>query len=235
MDLYLTVKGEKYIGDRNGELILSNYGRVMVREDMIGMIDIEKLREKFIEVLKEKGYKIYNGKKIEYHYTNYSINDGGNLDILSNLKNITDNFMLFLIKYNINEFEDAFETFLEDVECIKENLRSILKPVWFRYSRLKWDKDHLNKVKNNIENNKMIKEIVLYDVPFRLEDSKLILLQKFELDLTEDIYSNEIKKDCYYKTVHLGIKKIDRVEIYLNQFEKIEEIIITTIGDCIKK
>lgn len=258
-ELYFMGEGEVYIG--NIYFLLSTYGRILIREDKIGSVDTNKLAKKAVQELEEQGYRVQHNEKIIYHLKNASISTDDNLEILSNLTNITDEFMLFLINYKMNKFEDAFKYFLKGVEYTREDRVSMLKPVWIRYSKLKWNKKNLEKVKKDIEKKKerqeriakclledkeieaekrtdykRIKEIVLYDVTFRLENSKLILLQKFELELNlkEMLVISKNSLDDY-ETVHLGIKKIDRMEICYDKFGGIREIIITAIGKCMKK
>lgn len=122
---------------------------------------------------------------------------------------LSDKFMLYLIENNRKvTFDEALMEFsqykfnLSDFS--RQTVYSLLKPVHYRYT--KYDKGSLLGLADSIKYPKQPrifpKEIILYDVPCTVNNSKLQLLDDFKLDLTD---MNE--NSCYcrkLKCLYLG-------------------------------
>ena len=123
---------------------------------------------------------------------------------------LSDKFMLYLIE---NSKKVTFDEALMEFSQYKFNLTdfsrqtvySLLKPVYYRYEKYtRNDKNSLLGLADSIKYPKQLrtfpKEIILYDVPCIVNNSKLQLLDDFELDLIDmnenSCYCRELK--CLY-------------------------------------
>ena len=190
----------------------------MVREQAIIM---EKGRVYINErlVVKDVNYDV----AIKTQFPNYGINYGeikyeylkyGTLSttLLQGYITVSDSFMAFLIDSQVIDFNQAIAQFQSGLSF--QDVRSLLKPVFARYSLAKMNPDDLIKIRNNIRVRKP-KKITLYDVPVVLQNSRLRLLDNFNIDLTEEEFVNNDYNN--YKCVYLGrIRKFDKVEIEMD-------------------
>ena len=150
-----------------------------------------------------------NYGEIKYGYLKY-----GTLStaLLQGYITVSDSFMDFLIANQVIDFNQAIARFQSGLSF--QDVHSLLKPVFVRYSLAKMNPHDLIKIKNNIEVRKP-KKITLYDVPVVLQDSWLRLLDNFSIDLTEEEFVNNGYSN--YKCVYLGrIRKFDKVEIEMD-------------------
>ena len=155
-------------------------------------------------------------------YTHSTLRDF-NVGVLLTYFNVTDYFLERLIRENINcSFENIY--FLKDIPLGDIDKYSLLKPVYHRYISTKKNKpsvlrkieDNLkkrNKESYNIDYDKM----VLYDVPCFIKNSKLRILDKLWIDISEflEISVNGNYIPCVFNCLSLGVDKFDRVEIML--------------------
>lgn len=230
MDLYLTTTNHNEIFRGNGAIVLSSLGRIYVLPNYINNAYVEYNYSEFllninnIKTISSKQIKDFNdyGKKygeIIYKYNNISVDTS---ELVNYLK-VSNSFMIFLIDNNINtSFENIIQNYtLELLRLSVNDIHSLLKPVYARYMMAKRNPKNLISIRENINNYSNgcnIRKVTLYDVPGIIENSELRLLDKFWIDLTENI---EIKtpNSLYftyqnYKCLSLGnIKKFDKVEI----------------------
>ena len=157
-------------------------------------------------------------------YTHSTLRDF-NVGVLLTYFNVTDYFLERLIRENINcSFENIY--FLKDIPLGDIDKYSLLKPVYHRYISTKKNKpsvlrkieDNLkkrNKESYNIDYDKM----VLYDVPCFIKNSKLRILDKLWIDISEflEIPVNGNYIPCVFNCLSLGVNKFDRVEIILEK------------------
>ena len=148
-----------------------------------------------------------------------------NVSILLTYFNIGDYFLARLMREEINcPFEEI--PFLKEIYLSDIDKHSLLKPVYYRYmltkknnfSALKIIGDNLkkrNKESYNIDYDKM----VLYDIPCVIKDSKLRILDKLWIDISEflEIPVNGNYIPCVFNCLSLGVDKFDRVEIILEK------------------
>lgn len=108
---------------------------------------------------------------------------------------LSDNFMLYLIENNIKvTFDEALMEFSQYkfnlINFSRQTVHSLLRPVYYRYKKYnRNDKNSLLGLADSIKYPKQPKtfpkEIILYDVPCIVNNSKLQLLDDFELDLID--------------------------------------------------
>ena len=148
-----------------------------------------------------------------------------NLGELLGYFKIGDYFLERLIRENINcSFENIY--FLKDIPLSDTDKYSLLKSVHYRYISIKRNNyralkvigDNLkkrNKESYNIDYDKM----VLYDVPCFIKNSKLRILDKLWIDISEflEIPVNGNYIPCVFNCLSLGVNKFDRVEIILEK------------------
>lgn len=116
---------------------------------------------------------------------------------------LSDKFMLYLIENNKKvTFDEALMEFSQYkfnlINFSRQTVYSLLKPVYYRYEKYtRNDKNSLLGLADSIKYPKQPKifpkEIILYDVPCIVNNSKLQLLDDFELDLTD---MNENSRHC---------------------------------------
>lgn len=165
-------------------------------------------------------------QKIMYEY--FNVDESLKLmDSLSQYIEVSDLFMLYLIdKKIIGNFEKAVSGFfLKNNWVLKEDLKNcLLKPVYIRFSYL-IHKSDCNKIKDNIKNQKMTDEVVLYDVPCKLKNSELIIFDYLKINLKDYVDDSYYEFDCIYlgeilfKEIRFKIKT-GNVEIYLLKIKK---------------
>ncbi len=138
-------------------------------------------------------------QKIKYEY--FNVDESLKLiDSLSQYIKISDLFMSYLIdKKIIGDFEKAVSGFFHKNNWIlKEDLKNcLLKPVYIRFSYLIHTSD-CNKIKENIKNQKMTDEVVLYDVPCKLKNSELIIFDYLKINLKDYVADSYYELDCIY-------------------------------------
>lgn len=139
---------------------------------------------------------------------------------------ISDIFMVFLIDNSCRSFDWAIKRFLEKyykIYTITQTAYSLLKPVFVRYKYQ--DERSLSKIRTNILNGNIVKEVVLYDVPCIIRGSKLELLKELKIDLSDNI---GIFNSCYdVKCLSLGIETFREVRIEIKGYDN---IVITMLG-----
>ena len=142
-------------------------------------------------------------QKIEYEY--FNVDESFMLmNSLSKYIEVSDLFMSYLIdNMIINNFEKAvFDFFSEYKSPIKEDLKNcLLKPVYNRYSHI--HRSYHEKIRDNIKNKKMPKEIVLYDVPCKFENSELIIFDYLRINLRDYVADSYDELNCIYLGVTL--------------------------------
>lgn len=162
-------------------------------------------------------------QKIEYEYLN--VDESSMLwNSLIKYIYISDLFMLYLIdNMIINNFEKAASDFFyEHKSPIKEDLKNcLLKPVYNRYSHIY--RSYHEKVRDNIKNKKMPKEIVLYDVPCKLENSELIIFNYLRINLRDYVADSYDELNCIY----LGVASFKKIRFKIKK----SNVIITFITD----
>lgn len=123
---------------------------------------------------------------------------------------LSNKFMLYLIENNEKiTFDEALTEFSQYkfnlINFSRETVHSLLRPVYYRYQKYtRNDKNSLLGLADDIKYPKhprtFPKEIILYDIPYIVNNSKLQLLDGFELDLTDmnenSCYCRELK--CLY-------------------------------------
>ena len=152
-------------------------------------------------------------QKIEYEYLN--VDESFMLrNSLSKYIEISDLFMSYLIDNTVtSNFEKAVSSFFHEYKSpIKEDLKNcLLKPVYNRYSYI--HRSYHEKIKDNIKNKKIPKEIVLYDVPCKLENSEFIIFNYLKINLRDYVADSYDELNCIYlggtffKKIRFKIKK----------------------------
>lgn len=186
------------------QAIITEKGRVYINEKLV-------VKDVNYDVAIKTQFPNYgrNYGEIKYEYLKYNILP---TTLLQGYINISDSFMFFLIDNQIIDFNQAIARFQSGLSL--EDVRSLLKPVFVRYSLAKRSPHDLIKIRNNIGVRKP-KKITLYDVPIVLQDSRLRLLDNFSIDLMEEEFINNDYNN--YKCVYLGrIRKFDKVEIEMD-------------------
>ena len=138
-------------------------------------------------------------QKIKYEY--FNVDESFMLrNSLSKYIEISDLFMSYLIDNAVtSNFEKAVSGFFHKNNWIlKEDLKNcLLKPVYIRFSYLIHTSD-CNKIKENIKNQKMTDEVVLYDVPCKLKNSELIIFDYLKINLKDYVADSYYELDCIY-------------------------------------
>lgn len=186
------------------QAIITEKGRVYINERLV-------VKDVNYDVAIKTQFPNYgrNYGEIKYEYLKY-----GTLStaLLQGYITVSDSFMAFLIDSQVIDFNQAIAQFQSGLSF--QDVRSLLKPVFARYSLAKMNPDDLIKIRNNIGVRKP-KKITLYDVPVILQNSWLRLLDNFNIDLTEEEFVNNDYNN--YKCVYLGrIRKFDKVEIEMD-------------------
>lgn len=142
--------------------------------------------------------------------------------------NITDYFLERLIKENINcSFENI--NFIKNISLSEIDKHSLLKPVYYRYiSTKRHNPSALKIIENNLKNKNTesysinYEKMVLYDVPCIIQNSKLRILDKLWIDISEyfDIMIDGKYTSYIFNCLSLGVNKFDRVEIILEKVDK---------------
>lgn len=210
---------EKVMG--NKWVIGSNFGRVYIN-----------FRVKDYEVITSNKLRI--GKEIislpvqtQYNNITYTHSNLRTTDVSSLLLyfKVTDFFLERLIRENINcYFENIY--FLKDIPLSEIDKHSLLKPVYYRYISTKKNspsvlKAIMDKLKNRNKESMVIdyEQIVLYDIPCIIKESKLRILDNLWIDISEDLEITENERVNYYvfNCLSLGVTKFSRVEIVLEE------------------
>lgn len=195
-------------------LYMSSLGRIYCLSNMF-FIEYHNEEPYVVHDTKRKSYSIkelqsklfQNGlnmkQKIEYEY--FNVDESSILmDSLSKYIEVSDLFMLYLIdNMIINNFEKAASDFFyEHKSPIKKDWKNcLLKPVYNRYSHI--HRSYHEKIRDNIKNKKMPKEIVLYDVPCKLENSELIIFDYLKINLRDYVADSYDELSCIYLGVTL--------------------------------
>lgn len=207
----------------NGDIILTSVGRIYLEKNMKESVELmTSIRNTMI-----KDFNLSIIKKEREFTLDTRIYLKDNLIVNSYLK-ISNLFMRYLIENKINVGYEALNMqdittgivkkigYLEFKTLSDDDIHSLLKPVYYRYwyNRNK----NLSGVLESIQDNYLPEKIVLYNVKCYIENSKLKLLDYFEIDLSETLYLEKIKKWKEYKCVSLGdIQEFDKVEILFNK------------------
>lgn len=225
MNLYLTTTNHKEIFRGNGAIVLSSLGRVYILPNYMNNVSLKYNYSEFI--LNINNIKTFSSKQIKdfntygtrygdiiYEYNNGSINTSEFVKYLE----VSNSFMTFLIENNINiSFEYAVKNYSSLLSF--DDIKSLLKPVYIRYMMARKNPQNLIKIRKNIT-VRNTRKVVLYDVPYIIENSRLRLLDNFWIDLKENI-EVKIQNPPYftyrdYMCLSIGnIKKFDKVEIEL--------------------
>lgn len=152
-------------------------------------------------------------QKIEYEY--FNVDESFMLrNSLSKYIEISDLFMSYLIDNTVtSNFEKAVSSFFHEYKSpIKEDLKNyLLKPVYNRYFHI--NRNYHKKIRDNIRDKKMPKEVVLYDVPCKLENSELIIFNYLKINLRDYVADSYDELNCIYlggtffKKIRFKIKK----------------------------
>lgn len=200
-------KNEKIFMNEN--LIITSNSRIYIKENLKcdKQVLFEVLDKKFPNSSKNYEEKIYIYERL-----------GNNLDGLEEVIQETNMFMLYLIENNAYDFFKALREYKTHIS--QEETYSLFKPVFQRYKHLKKDYTNLEKIRRDILNSKYsnyrkIKKVTLYNVPCRIENSYLKIINNFWIDLREVEYIKEYGYQTF-DCISLGeIKEFDRVEIEL--------------------
>ena len=147
-----------------------------------------------------------------------------NVGMLLRYFKTSDYFLENLINENINcPFEEI--PFLNNILLSDTDKHSLLKPVYHRYISTKKNNPlYLQKVlKKLIERKKIISDaiyydkMVLYDVPCIIENSKLRILDRFKIDISEYAKIGGRYFSDKFSCISLGVSKFDRVEIIFEE------------------
>ena len=224
--MYLKNVDEKieFYGKRN-EGIVTSLGRIYLEENIRISNDLmSELKHKARELKLKEEFLSGEKKEIEY-ILDKVIFLKENMELSSYLK-ISNLFMRCLIE---NKVEDEYEKlnmryivkgiidklgYLEFDNLSDNDIHSLLKPVYYRYwcNRNK----NMSKVLVGTNYNNLPEKIILYDVECKIVNSKLKLLDRFEVDLSEVICVD--MKCLEYKCVSLGeVTRFNKVEINFNK------------------
>lgn len=188
--------------DKNKNYIISNCGRVL----FIG--NEQRIKRTINRYCRNSCYKrlILTREAIELNQSQ--------IKLLMLYLHYADKFLLFLIENNFRDFNSAIREY-DDYKYFDmltyEEKESLLKPVYYRYSR-KTSKElrnlEIKLKKEEIHECNLPKKLVLYNLPYKLIDSQLEVLGLLKLDLREKMYGN------HYNSYFLGkIKEFDKIEI----------------------
>lgn len=151
-----------------------------------------------------------------------------NVGMLLRYFKTSDYFLENLINENINcPFEEI--PFLNNILLSDTDKHSLLKPVYHRYISTKKNNPlYLQKVLKKLKARKNIisdaiyyDKMVLYDVPCIIENSKLRILDRFKIDISESaVIRDEASRKYFsygFNCISLGVSKFDRVEIIFEE------------------
>ena len=150
-----------------------------------------------------------------------------NVGVLRRYFETSDNFLEELINENINcPFENI--PFLNDIDLSDTDKHSLLKPVYHRYISTKRNNPLYlqNILKKLIERKNIISDaiyydkMVLYDVPCIIENSKLRILDRFKIDISEYVKIGGRYFSDEFSCISLGVSKFDRVEIIFEEINR---------------
>lgn len=208
-------------------MIFFKYGRIYILSTYYKQYDERRkvlmFSEKDIpinELINSIGYK-----ELEYTYTNMRMDTREAIRYIK----IGNKIMKKLIEKDLDiSYSEALERFKNPLNLTPEENNSLLKPIYTRYNKLK-RMGNIEKVKRDLDNIDIskTKEIVFYNVPYELKDSRLKVIGDLWIDLREYIGMDE------YYCISMGrVKKIDEIRIKFQQpayttFEiEIKEIIL---------
>lgn len=162
-------------------------------------------------------------QKIEYEY--FNVDESFMLrNSLSKYIEISDLFMSYLIDNTVtSNFEKAVSGFfLKNNWVLKEDLKNcLLKPVYNRYFHI--NRNYHKKIRDNIRDKKMPKEVVFYDVPCKLKNSELIIFDYLKINLKDYVDDSYYEFDCIY----LGVVSFKEIRFKIKK----SNVIITFITD----
>lgn len=150
-----------------------------------------------------------------------------NVGVLRRYFETSDNFLENLINENINcPFEEI--PFLNNIFLSDTDKHSLLKPVYHRYISTKRNNPLYlqNILKKLTERKKIISDaiyydkMVLYDVPCIIENSKLRILDRFKIDISEYAKIGGRYFSDKFSCISLGVSKFDRVEIIFEEINR---------------
>lgn len=224
--LYITNTGRiySYYNNCSVKFIDGEY-KLIVGEQLFPMEDLQK-------ICFPNASKIWN--KQEFKYINIDYNQYM-LDKVYFYTELSDKFMLYLIENgNMSSFEETIRQFSFQINLrkfSKETIYSLLKPVYVRYER--YDKVNLFSLAESIRNpeqpRKLPTQIVLYDVPCVVNNSRLKLLDNFELNLRDYIMLSPRAEEL--NCLYLGnIEQFKFVNIKIAVRKKLISIEITLTG-----
>lgn len=221
----------------DGNIILTSIGRIYLERNI-------KTSNELMNNIKNTMVRDFHLSKIKKE-REFTLDTGiylkDNLIVNSYLK-ISNLFMGYLIENKINIGYEELNMQKITTGIIKEigylefdtlsdnDIHSLLKPVYYRY----WYNRNKNLlgVLERTQGYSLPEKLVLYDVRCYIENSKLKLLDYFEIDLSETMYLEKIKKWKEYNCISLeDIQKFDKVEILFNR----NIFIITKIMFYVKK
>ena len=207
----------------NEYLLKTNFGRIYVNSNIK---DYELLSPNELRIgttiINLPQQTIYN-KIIYVHSETRDFNVG----VLRRYFETSDNFLEELIKENVNcPFEEI--PFLNDIDLSDTDKHSLLKPVYHRYISTKRNNPlylqnilkKLTERKNIISDAIYYDKMVLYDVPCIIENSKLRILDRFKIDISEYAVINGRYFSDKFSCISLGVSKFDRVEIIFEEINR---------------
>lgn len=209
----------------NGYFLKSTFGRVYINSYIK---DYEFITHNKLRI----GTNVIDTSRTQYDNITYVHSALRSLCIgeLFNYFNITDYFLERLIREKINcSFESIY--FIKDIPLGEVDKHSLLKPVYYRYISIKKNNPSALKIiENNLKNkntesyNIDYEKMVLYDVPCIIQDSKLRILDKFWIDISEylTILINGKYISYTFNCLSLGVDKFDRVEITLEKISNFD-------------
>lgn len=207
----------------NEYLLKTNFGRIYVNSNIK---DYELLSPNELRIgttiINLPQQTIYN-KIIYVHSETRDFNVG----VLRRYFETSDNFLEELIKENVNcPFEEI--PFLNDIDLSDTDKHSLLKPVYHRYISTKRNNPlylqnilkKLTERKNIISDAIYYNKMVLYDVPCIIENSKLRILDRFKIDISEYAKIGGRYFSDKFSCISLGVSKFDRVEIIFEEINR---------------
>lgn len=207
----------------NEYLLKTNFGRIYVNSNIK---DYELLSPNELRIgttiINLPQQTMYN--KITYIHS--ELRDF-NVGVLRRYFETSDNFLEELINENINcPFENI--PFLNDIDLSDTDKHSLLKPVYHRYISTKRNNPLYlqNILKKLIERKNIISDaiyydkMVLYDVPCIIENSKLRILDRFKIDISEYVKIGGRYFSDKFSCISLGVSKFDRVEIIFEEINR---------------
>ena len=143
--------------------------------------------------------------------------------------NVCSSFLCKLIEKNKDcSFEESL-AIVNKIPYNKELKYSLLKPVHYRYQCIRKNNyGGLNKILKNLKNENWndctirYNKMVLYDVPYCIRNSQLIIFEFLKLDISEIFTPHGRHNGAVFNCLSLGeIEKFKRVEIILGDISNI--------------